>query len=92
MTITWQSPQQDGGCPLLGFAVFIDDGNHGDFVEVHASQVRGIPGLHDLVITETFSEASIGLTFRVKVLSYNAEGETFSETASIILGDVPLAP
>lgn len=92
MTITWQNPTSDGGCPLLGFAVFIDDGISGDFVEVHSSQVRNIPGLHDLVITETFGPANIGLSFRVKVLSYNMEGETFSDTASIILADVPQAP
>ena len=35
---------------------------------------------------------SVGKLFRVKVLAYNVESETFSDTASLTLGDVPSAP
>lgn len=75
--------------------MFVDDGLEGAFSEVNSendASVRNNPGLHELVITSTFDSASVGRLFRVKVLSYNVEGETFSDTASITLGDVPDAP
>lgn len=96
MTISWETPSSDGGCEILGYAVFVDDGALGAFTEVNTDSdpdVRNNPGLHELVITSPFTDSStIGQEFRVKVLCYNIEGETFSDTASIILGDVPTAP
>jgi len=35
---------------------------------------------------------SIGKEFRAKVLTYNIEGSTYSDIASITLADVPSAP
>ncbi len=29
--ISWEYPQDDGGCPLTGFEVLMDDGNSGSF-------------------------------------------------------------
>lgn len=75
--------------------MFIDDGEAGSFEEVNSDNdllVRNNPGLHELVITSAFDATSVGKLFRVKVLSYNVEGETYSDTASITLGDVPNAP
>lgn len=48
--------------------------------------------MHRLTITSPFTIASIGLTFRVKVVSFNIDGETESAVASVVLGDVPNAP
>ena len=80
----------------MGFAVFVDDGAGGAFTEVNQHNdpaVRNNPGLHTLEITSTFSDpASIGLEFRIKVNSYNVEGDTDSDTASIILADTAEAP
>jgi hypothetical protein len=80
----------------LGYAVFVDDGNQGDFTEVNQDLdplVRDDPGRHELTITSPFTDPSaVGLTFRIKVLCYNIEGSTFSDIASIILADVPTAP
>jgi hypothetical protein len=33
--IQWQTPASNGGCPILGYAVFVDDGNSGLFTEVN---------------------------------------------------------
>lgn len=49
MTVAWQTPSSDGGCQILGYAVFVDDGEQGDFTEVNSDQdslVRNDPGLH----------------------------------------------
>ena len=48
ITISWESPAQNGGCEILGYAVFVDDGSGGGFSEVNAEndpQVRNLPGL-----------------------------------------------
>jgi hypothetical protein len=44
------------------------------------------------MITSAFDSTSVGKLFRVKVLSFNVEGETYSDTASITIGDVPDVP
>lgn len=45
-----------------------------------------------MVITEGFTTDSIGKQFRVKVLASNIEGSTYSDIATIVLGDKPSAP
>lgn len=81
---------------ILGYAVYVDDGIGGPFTEVNTDNdalVRNDPGRHELEITSPFTDpTTIGRTFRIKVLCYNVEGETYSDTASIILADVPAAP
>lgn len=95
MTVGWEDPSDNGGCFITGFAVFVDDGQLGAFTEVNIADdpnVRGNPGLHSLTITSPFTLASIGTSFRVKIVSYNVDGETESAVATIVLGDVPDAP
>lgn len=48
ITINWKVPEQNGGCDILGYAVFVDDGANGAFTEVNSAndpQVRNLPGL-----------------------------------------------
>jgi hypothetical protein len=33
--IQWQAPTSNGGCPILEYAVFVDDGNSGLFTEIN---------------------------------------------------------
>lgn len=44
------------------------------------------------MISSPFTLASIGESFRVKIVSYNVDGETESAVGTIVLGDVPDAP
>jgi hypothetical protein len=37
MTVSWSDPSDDGGCPITGFAVYVDDGNLGSFSEVNVA-------------------------------------------------------
>lgn len=95
MTVMWEDPLDNGGCSITSFAVFVDDGQLGSFTEVNSvndPNVRGNPGIHSLVISSPFTLASIGESFRVKIVSYNVDGETESAVGTIVLGDVPDAP
>lgn len=77
ITIGWKRPSDDGGCPLIGFAVFMDDGNGGVLVnEMNAPNdvnVRNMPTLRKLVVTN-FPANSGGQSFRFKITAFNREG------------------
>lgn len=95
MTIQWQDPSYDGGCPITGFAVYINTGVDGAFIEANSDNdlnVRNNPGLHQMTITRGFTSDSIGQEFKVKVISFNDESQTDSDIANIVLADRPLPP
>ena len=49
MTLEWTAPNDDGGCPITGYAVFRDDGVTGDpTVEINSDNdidIRNKPTL-----------------------------------------------
>jgi hypothetical protein len=36
ITVGWQEPTSNGGCPILGYIVYVDDGAGGSFVEANS--------------------------------------------------------
>lgn len=57
--ISWSSPA-DGGCPILGYAIYVDD-SAGVFAEYDAVNVRGKPFLSSYAID--MSSKVAGLTY-----------------------------
>ena len=48
ITVSWAPPPSNGGCDILSYAVFVDDGANGSYSEVNTDndpQVRNLPGL-----------------------------------------------
>jgi hypothetical protein len=46
ITIRWIKPDYTGGCPILSYAVFMNDGTeNGSFVEVDPDKIRDKPYL-----------------------------------------------
>ncbi len=89
--MSWEAPESDGGCDISGYAVFVDDGAGGAFVEVNEVEdplVRNIPGLSQLLITSPFVTAVAGTDYRIYVEAFNVDGSLLSEVATITLGDV----
>jgi len=95
ITIGWERPTDDGGCPLIGYSVHRDDGFGGDFnTEVNIANdlaVRNMPTLRKLMVTN-FPVNTGGKPFRFKVISYNREGQTDSGIATYLLAGVPSTP
>lgn len=36
IVVSWSEPGDNGGCPVLGYVVYIDDGQAGEFKEANA--------------------------------------------------------
>jgi hypothetical protein len=92
ITIGWQAPSSPGGCPVLGYVVWVDDGAGGAFVEANEAQdplVRDQPTLRQLQITRV---STIGATYRVKVVAHTEPGEVASPLLGVILAALPLQP
>jgi titin len=48
VTISWSAPTSDGGCPISGYRVYVDDGAGGSYVEANSDSdvlVRNISTL-----------------------------------------------
>lgn len=58
--ISWSSPTDDGGCSILGYAIYVDDSD-GVFAEYDGVNVRDKPFLSSYVID--MSSKVVGLTY-----------------------------
>jgi hypothetical protein len=71
MTLIWDQPKSDGGCPVLGFRLYINDGLGGNvFTEIDSALVNSKPS-YTQHTTTTFPALSVGNTFLFKVEVYN---------------------
>lgn len=96
ITVEWDEPEKNGGCEIIGYAVFMNDGTllgttYTEVNMVNDPAVRSRPGLHEHTIT-TFGGTDYGKDYKIYVKVYTSEGEVSSDYVSITLGDVPDAP
>ena len=96
MTIRWEHPDDNGGCPISSYAVFRNDGNAGAIeVEANAAgdtNVRNRPTLDTLTVTNFPATTSTGKIFSFKVTAFNIVQSTDSDYVSFVLASVPSAP
>lgn len=91
VAISWVSPASDGGCQVLGYALYVDDGD-GVFLEYDAGDVRGKPFLSTYVIDMAALAKAAGQTYLIRVGAENSIGEVESDTVSVLLASVPDTP
>jgi titin len=101
VTLGWAAPSDDGGCPLLRYRLFVDDGAGGSLQEADAPAFEGRPYLTEHEVTnqatsdpDTQGAALVtGLPYRFKLAAWNEVGSVDSANyAEIVAASVPLAP
>lgn len=88
----WSAPYDDGGCLLTSYSILRDDGNSGDYTEVHAAIVNNRPNLKTFVVTD-LPAGALGKTIKFKVKATNLAGYTFTSfSTAVVLAAVPSTP
>jgi hypothetical protein len=91
VSISWKGPVGDGGCRILGYSIYVDDGA-GLFSEYDSANVRNKPFLSTYTISMATPPKVVGSTYRIKVGAANSIGEVFSDSVAVLLASVPSAP
>jgi hypothetical protein len=103
IAINWRAPMDNGGCPILEYAVFRDTGSGDEIInEVLTSQdgstIRGDPSRDTASIAnfdtdDTDGTTDVGKRFRIRVTAYNIGGRSIdSGIASSVLASIPDTP
>ena len=90
MSIEWVPPNNNGGCPILSYEIYFDDGSSGPFVTKAETDISEKPYLREY--TFNFNNAQTGLIFRYKIVSINEIGSASSSIKSQLLASIPSAP
>jgi hypothetical protein len=90
ITLGWYTPSDYGGCSLVGYKLFRDDGAGGTITnEVDTTDIEGNPNLNQYDIDFT---GYSGYSFRFQLMALNSEGSSTSSIASFIVATVPDPP
>lgn len=72
--ISWSAPVDSGGCPILGFAIYVDDAD-AVFAEYDSANVRDKPFLSSYTIDMSALSKTVGETYLIKLGAENTIGE-----------------
>lgn len=89
ITLEWSDPSDNGGCPITGYYLMVDDGITGvPSIELTQLADRSVPTLKRL----TVPLSTLGLKYTFQLWVENREGATSSETVSYLFAAVPATP
>lgn len=90
ITVEWTAPDSDGGCPITGYELFINDGLGGDITtQVNQTEIQNKPYITEWKV-ESLTE--IGNEYLFKVVVYNENGYAESDSVAFVLAAVPDTP
>lgn len=102
VTLGWDPPSDGGGCPLLGYELYVNDGLGGDaFLQIDASALRDRPDLGAHTVTqEATADPEVGgaplvtgRSYRFMLVALNEVGSVWSTNyAEVVVASVPDAP
>jgi hypothetical protein len=88
VTLVWAAPASDGGCPILSFSIFRDDGAGGALTEIDAASVNNLPTLRTRTIT-SYTSSDTGKDFVYLVKATNIIGTVASPEITWTLAAAP---
>lgn len=89
--IGWSAPLNLGGCPVLGYQIYINNGLD-DKVDIQVPSFNSLnPNLNNYEIDMSLSGV-VGRTYKIKVKSFNDEGSVESNSLSVVLASLPSKP
>jgi len=88
--LSWKAPKSNGGCSIISYSIFKDDGNGGLFNEVDSTIVNNNPSLRSYPIA--FLSADTKKTFRYFMEAKNVIGIIQTDIVSFVLAAVPSKP
>jgi len=90
LTLSWTPPTSDGGCPLIQYRLYVNDGLTGQpTTEVTPADFLNLPSLNSYTInTLTLT----GNTYKFKLRAENSVGYTESAIVEYVLAGVPSKP
>ena len=80
-----------GGCPVLGYQLFINNGLDDKVVIPVAGLDSANPNINSFTINLS-SGGIVGLIYKIKVRALNYEGSTDSNAISVALASLPSQP
>lgn len=90
LTFSWTAPENNGGCSITGYEIYVDDGSNGAFTSIDTGTIADKPYLREH--TYTLAGTETGKTFRVYLVAENEIDSVQSSLISAVLADVPDAP
>ena len=95
ITLGWKEPQSNGGCAVIGYAIFRDDSVGGDVIvevnEDNDTEIRDNSILRQATISN-FPVDTVGNFFRFKMRVYNREGSSESALVTFLNAGPPDKP
>ena len=90
ITVGWIAPEDDGGCPIITYELYRNDGLTGTTTTlVDDTAIRGKPYLSSYSVGGLINT---GNSYKFKIMAYNEIGSVESEETSIVLAAVPAKP
>ncbi len=95
--IAWNYPDDNGGCAILGFRMFRNDGQpdgtvgSDDLVTEITSLTTNDPSVHIHTIN-MMTDGVVGRVYKFKIRSYNVVGFVDSNALSVALASLPSKP
>lgn len=96
ISIEWRKPPDNGGCAVLGYRLFRDDGSvdqfSGDALDTPIAGMSSVdPSITQYTI-DLSGVGTVGYIYKFKVLVHNQAGETESSALSVALASLPSTP
>jgi len=91
ISIIWNIPENNGGCPVLGYELYRDDGQGGEVTTKIEEMASDNPSLTSYTI-DLSADGVVGQIYRFKIVGTNYAGQIDSSALYVALASLPSKP